>query len=291
MDIFKIVRKNDLQMFKNAIEQNPKLLESKDSVGNVPILKAVFWKCNNIAKYLIDKNLYFNQVDNDLYTLYDKAVLSENIEILQYIFDNKKIKTTDIRLSTSLIKAMRLDNYDSFKCIYTYCDINPTHPFYSNLINLTGMTGNKIKSLILQHKTKIQEPIKLYPRDDLTDPYTLEDITPGTEYAVRMDDKNNYYCMGTKKTIETMLETKFKTSDPDMVFDLVANKPVSLHSVMYCIKLECPSVVKKIYNNTFTKEDYIDNFIDKNYDMDLYGFATRFDSHKSLEVFEEIASY
>lgn len=291
MDIFKIVRKNDLQMFKNVIEENSKLLESKDSFGNSLLLKAVFWKCNNIAKYLIDENLQLESKDNDDYSIYDKAVLNENIEILQYIFDNKKITATDASLYTALTKAMRLDNYDIFKCIYTYCDINPTHPFYPNLNNLIGMAGSKIKSLILQHKTKIQEPIKLYPRDDLTDPYTLEDITPGTEYAVRMDDKKNYYCMGTKKTIDTMLETKFKTSDPDMVFDLVANKPVPLYSVMYCIKLECPSVVKKIYNNTFTKEDYIDNFIDKNYDLDLYEFTTLFNSHKSLEVFEEIASY
>jgi hypothetical protein len=291
MDIFKIVRKNDLQMFKNAIEENPELIHSRDSIYNTPLSKAIFWKCNNIAKYLIDENLQLKVIDKDCYNIYEKAVLSENIEILQYIFDNNKVSTDDTDLYHALVKAMRLDNYDIFKCIYTYCDVNPIHPFYSNMINLTGMTTGRIKSLIIQHKIKIKEPIKLYPRDDLTDPYTLEDITTGTEYAVRMDDKQNYYCMGTKKTIETMLETKFKTSDPDMVFDLIANKPVPLHSVMYCIKLECPDVVKKIYNNTFTKEDYIDNFIDVNYDMDLYGFATRFDSLKALEVFKEIASY
>jgi hypothetical protein len=186
---------------------------------------------------------------------------------------------------------MRLDNYNIFKCIYTYCNVEPTHPFYSNLINLKGIAGGKIRSLLMHHKIKIKEPIKLYPRDDLIDPYTLEDITPGTEYAVRMDDKNNYYCMGTKKTIETMLETKFKTDNPDMVFDLVANKPVLLHSVMYCIKLECPEIVKKIYNKNLTKEDYIDNFIDVNYGADLYWFASEFNSLKALEVFKENASY
>lgn len=289
MDIFKIVRKNDVHLFETVTKDNVEVMNLKDRINNTLLLKAIFWNCNNIAEYLINRDIQLEDKDIDGYDIVSKAILGYNKHIVEYLTKENKIIYKDEDLLRWLKLANDLGNCDIFSLLYNSSGIDIEHSLYIKIKQLPKIAPG-IANFLHSRGSKIKEPLKLYVRDDLIDSFTFEDIEPGTEYAVRLDLKDRYYCMGTRKTIEDMCKKKYKVDFTDMVFDMISNKPVTLNSVMYCIKLECPDIVKKIYNDTFTKEDYIKDFVDTNYKLNLYELATKFNSKKTLEILKSIES-
>ena len=287
MDIFKIVRKDDIQTFCKILETHPEQIHTLDKFGDGILMKAAFWGSNEIAKFLIDSSIQIYSIGYDEYTFLDNAILNENIELIKYIIEKNTFPSDDKIFRNALLLAIDADSFENFKLIYNYCKIDTTHKWYEDIIKKTINDG-RIKALIRQAVSLIEEPVSLIARDDLIDPYTLEEIVPGMKYCIRMDSKSNYYCMGTKETIDMMIETKFKTSNPDMVFDLVSNQPVSLHTIKTCVKRECPSGIRKIQDKIFTEADVKAHLTDEKYIATLLYYAKLYNNEEAINILSDI---
>jgi ankyrin repeat protein len=280
MDIFKIIKKDSLLTFYNEFVVNKDLLNTEDSFGNSLLLKAIFCKSNKIAFYLIDNKYLLDSKDKEGWDIYRKAVLVNNADVIAHLAEDKLIDIENEDVKTALLLACKLNHEKICQVLFDYCNISTTHKWYMEIINYAQ---NDIQRLIKVDSVKIREPVELYPRDDLSDLYTMEDILPGVEYGVRINN-DKYYCVGSRKTVDILYSTKYKSNSLNYIFDLVQNKLVPYNSVYLCVKNECPEVVKKIYNNTFREEDFDPNFKDIIYDYSLLDFATNYDNKEAIEI-------
>jgi ankyrin repeat protein len=281
MDILKVLRKNNLQLFKDEIEKDESLLYVKDSFGSNLLHKAIFWKCNIIVNYLKDNSKLRNETDDDGYTVYHKAALSKNIDAIEILGLDEKAAVKNNFNEIPLITAVKMKSTEIIQKLLR------TIPDTDEFLKLSEKSPAIIK-YYLNKKMPIREPRALYIRDDLEDPYTLENITPGTLYAFRMDNRSNYYCLGSAETVDTMLKNKYKSSNETMVFDMIQNTTVSIDSILFSVKNECPSVIKKIFNKTFKEEDIDLEFKDDNYDGDsLLSFAKAYNNEDAIKLIEK----
>jgi hypothetical protein len=282
MDINKIVKKDNLDAFQTAWNSDENLINYKDEFGNSLLLKAIFFEANSIAKYLISLGVLIDSKDNDGWDICRKAILVDNIAIMEELVKNKLIDPDSEYTKDILLLAIDNLNIDMCKILFKLCNITNYHKWYNIIITTDSYD---IKRLIkIEHKKiVIEEPVELYPRDDLEDPYSMVEISPGTEYAVRKNN-NKYYCMGTKETIDILDSARYKVSSDVMIFDLVNNIPVFLSSLSFCTKNKCPDVVKKIYNKTFTKEDFDPDFKDPVYGYTLLKFASLYDNNDAENI-------
>jgi hypothetical protein len=283
MDVLKIIRKDNLSAFKDAFEKDETLISYKDENGSNILMKAIFYQANKIATYLLQYKFLTLEVDCSSWDIYSKAVLVGNSAILKYLFDNNFIDNKSEKVKDALFLAIRMNSIEFCKILFDFCEITTNHIWHSEILKLNPCDCI-VKLIKFAYKIEtIPEPPELYPRDDLDDSFSMDEISPGTEYAVRKEN-NKFYCMGTRQTIELMIEQQFKSSSREQVFDLVQNKLVPLNSLFYCVKNKCPDVVRKIYNDTFTKEDMDDTFVDKIYNYSLLDFAIHFKNARVIKM-------
>jgi ankyrin repeat protein len=282
MDIFKIIRKNNVQLFKDAIDVDKSLLYIKDSFGSNLLHKAVFWKCNEIVEYLKDDVKLKDEADNDGYTVYHKACLNNNLEAIKLLGVNETLSIKNFANEMPIITAVKMSHYDIVNFLLeglTQVDVSYMSKIIGHLPPMIGYYINR--------KLHIREPLTLYPRDDLVDPYTLEDITPGVLYAFRIDKLNNCYCLGTAETVEIMMKNKYKSTNDNMVFDMVQNQTVPIESILFTVKNDCPDAIKKIFDKTFTEKDIDIEFKDKTYDeSNQLEFAKNYKNDTAIKLIE-----
>lgn len=281
MDIFKIIRKNNVEIFKNAIDTDENLLYVKDSFGSNVLHKAVFWNCNEIVKYLCENEKLRSETDNDGYTVYHKAALGNNEEAVRLLGVSEMLTFRNKANEMPIITASKMNNNALFDIMLEKLNYKDSE----QILSIDNMTPRM--RYYINKKFTIKEPVMLYPRDDLIDPYTLEDISPGVLYAVRFDGRS-FYCLGSAETVETMLKSKYKSNNEDMVFDMIQNQAVPIDTILFCIKNDCPSVVKKIFDKSFTDEDIDLEFKDENYDGDnQLCFAKMYKNDIAIKLIEE----
>lgn len=282
MDIFKIVRKNNLELFKDAITKDDDLLYQKDSYGSNLLHKAIFWKCNEIVNYLKDNEKLRDEVDDDGYTVYHKAVLNHNYDAIVLLGKSDLLTVRNNTNDMSVTLAAKMGNRVILEILFEILGVSDLS------IDMFSDKSNPFIVYNLSKKIPIEEPISLYPRDDLIDPYSLEDIKPGDLYAIRKDSRDNYYCMGTVATIDTMIKNKYKSNSDTMVFDMVQNQTVPTDSILFTVKKDCPNGIKKLFNKSFSQEDIDLQFTANNYyDKSQLFFAEQYKNENAIKLIKE----
>ncbi len=281
MDIFKIIRKNNVELLKDTLRTDENLLYSKDSFGSNVLHKAIFWNCNEIVDYLKDDKRLRSETDNDGFTVYHKASLSNNKDAVMLLGSGELLLNRNKAGELPFGLASRMNHQPVLNTMLEFVECK-------NKDAILKLLDKPTPGFIYQLNKKfpIDEPMELYPRDDLIDPYTLEDIVPGTLYALRSNN-GKHYCLGTAETIDAMMKTKYKSNNENMVFDMVWNQLVPIDSILFTYKNDCPGSIRKIFNKTFTEKDIDLELKDKNYqDRNQLAFATIYFNKDAIMLIE-----
>lgn len=286
--LFKNVQKNNIEYVRDIIEKEPYLLSSRDALGNTLLMKAVFWKSNDVARYLLSKDIDINNVDEDGWNALHLALSRSNNDIIiDLINKGIDINCTDKELNTALMLAVNELNYVGVKLLIEKgADIN--------IINCKGKTVKEmnlpIKFLHLVNQGILHpEPANLVETSELTDNLTFEDIEPGDKYAFRLNERNVPYFMGKVSTIYDIIDNQLKGSNDTHVFDMLANQLVPYSSIKFCQRGDLGTIFKDIINNKFSFQEGSDiNQIDSVLKRPLISWLVKFNHYDTFKTLLEM---
>jgi ankyrin repeat protein len=286
--LFKNVQKNNIEYVRNIIEQESYLISSRDTLGNTLLMKAVFWKSNDVARYLLSKDIDINSIDEDGWNALHLALFRSNNDIIIDLIDKGiDINCMDKELNTPLMLSINESNYTGFKILIE-------KGANTNIINAKGKTilqmNLPIKFLhLVKQAIMYPEPANLVETLELTDNLTFEDIEPGDKYAFRLNERNVPYFMGKVSSIYEIMDNQLKGSNDTHIFDMLANQLVPYSSIKFCQRGDLESIFKDIINNKFSFQEGLDiNQTDSVLKRPLISWLIKFKQYDAFKTLLEM---
>lgn len=232
MEVINIVKKDDLNALKTMLESNPDLINQKINKAESNILHfAVMVKSNKIAEYLIEKKLGTTFLDETGWSFLHKAAMVNNHKLIGNVIESEDIdfNCIDFEGNTPLMIATMAGHKETITFLIDVTDLS-----IKNFANYTAKhLANKNLRYLFNVISFDKEPEKLKNTEELMDPVSFEDILEGTIYGFS-GDPGKEYCLGTKATIDGIINGNFKGRKEGEFFNVVLNKFADIDTITFC---------------------------------------------------------
>lgn len=150
--IFDVAREGSLNEIKTLVEENPALVNSVSDQGFSPILLAVYYENEAVAKYLIKAGAKVN-TDSAYGTPLMAAVVKGNKELVELILaQNPNVNAVDQNGVNAIIYAVMFEQVEILKkLLETDVDLNQQDKKGKSALDyVEDSTNEEIKALLLE---------------------------------------------------------------------------------------------------------------------------------------------
>jgi len=106
-DFLNLIRNGDINKVKKALESDKKIMNEKDSQGRTPLMEAIIFKKEEIAKFLIDSGADINEQDSDGWCALHFAAQEFSVAVTKLLIEKKaKIDLRDSNGNTPLFRSL-----------------------------------------------------------------------------------------------------------------------------------------------------------------------------------------
>lgn len=255
----------------NNIEKASRLMESIDESDIVSIFLDEAYNGNiNVVKSLINLGIDVNITDASEHTPIMFAAMNNKTDIIKLLLENgANINAISINEYNALMYALMYSAPDSAKLLIksgidvNYANSNGTTALmyaaeYNNLdiVKLLieyGANLNKIDASTYAYTKQMQnlfkkyEPKPLFNRNAIPEPEELRDeeqtnlislntINPGDEYYISKNATGKYRTLGTKESIQQIINSKIRGSTKNAIFHPTLTKLVSSKNIQKTVR-------------------------------------------------------